>query len=141
MSTTFAQASDVTHRWYVVSAKDQILGRLATRIARVLQGKNKPSYTPNTDCGDYVVVTDADHVQVTGRKGTDKLYRWHTGFAGHVKVRTFNEMRARNSAKVISLAVRRMLPQTALGRDMYRKLKVYTGADHPHVAQQPQPLP
>lgn len=140
MSTTFAKPTDVQHDWYHVDATDEILGRLAVRIAAVLMGKNKPTYTPNVDCGDHVVVTNAGAIGVTGRKGNDKLYRFHTGYVGGLKEFTFNEMAERRPEDLIRLAVKRMLPKNRLGRAMLAKLHVYADAEHPHTAQKPQPL-
>lgn len=139
--TSFSKQSDVNAQWYIVSAKDQVLGRLAVRIARVLMGKNKPSYTPHTDDGDYVVVTDARAVAVTGRKEQQKVYRYHTGYVGGLKEVPLARMRANKAEQVVELAVRRMLPKNRLGRQMLRKLKVYADDQHPHAAQKPQPLP
>ncbi len=141
MSTTFTKDSDVTPAWYQVSAENQVLGRLAVRIATVLMGKNKPSYTPHVDDGDYVIVTDAEKIMVTGNKEVDKLYRRHTGFVGGLKEINLAGLRARKPEMIIQQAVRRMLPKTRLGRQMYAKLKVCCGSDHPHQAQKPQPLP
>lgn len=140
--TTFTKTSDAKAQWYQVSARDQVLGRLATRIAKTLMGKNKPSYTPQTDDGDYVIVVDAEAVAVTGRKEQQKVYRYHTGYIGGLKEIPLARMREGGKAdQVIKLAVKRMLPKNRLGRQMLDKLKVYTGSEHPHVAQKPQPLP
>ena len=141
MQTTFTKAEEVAPTWYVVSAKDVVLGQLAVRIAKVLQGKHKASFTPNVDDGDVVIVTDAKEVALTGRKDTQKVYRYHTGFVGGLKEVPFLNMRDEHPDQVISLAVRRMLPKTRLARKMLGKLKVYGGSEHPHVAQNPQPLP
>lgn len=141
MQTTFTKAEETAPNFYVVSAKDVVLGQLAVRIAKVLQGKHKPSYTPNVDDGDYVIVTDAREVALTGGKDTQKVYRYHTGFVGGLKEVPFRNMREEHPEQVIALAVRRMLPKTRLARQMMRKLKVYGGSDHPHLAQNPKPLP
>jgi len=123
------------------SAKDQILGRFASRIARVLMGKNKPQYTPHVDSGDYVVVTDAEAIVVTGRKEQQKIYRYHTGYVGGLKELPLERMRQQKPEQILRLAVKRMLPKNRLGRNMLDKLKVYSGSEHPHAAQKPQPLP
>jgi large subunit ribosomal protein L13 len=128
------------HQWYVVDAADQRLGRLASEIAKVLRGKNKPTYTPNADTGDFVVVINADKVVVTGRKQDQKVYRRHSGRPGGMKVETFAQLQARLPERILEQAVRGMLPKNALGRKLFTKLKVYAGSEHPHQAQQPQPL-
>lgn len=127
--------------WYVVDATDQSLGRLASKIAIVLQGKHKPTYTPHFDVGDYVIVVNADKVRLTGKKWDQKMYYHHTGYLGHFREIPYRELRQRHSELPIKLAVRRMLPKNKLGRRMLRKLKVYPGPDHPHQAQEPTPLP
>ena len=140
--TTFTKQSDVTPSWYIVSAKDQVLGRLATRVAAALMGKTKPTYTPNADDGDYVIITDAQEIVVTGRKEQQKVYRYHTGYVGGLKEIPLNRMREGGKAdQMLKLAVKRMLPKNRLGRQMLDKLKVYPGSEHPHAAQKPQPLP
>ncbi len=131
---------DVDERWWVVDAEDQILGRLATRVAVKLRGKDKPVYSPHADTGDYVIVVNAEKIQVTGRKLTDKLYYRHSGYPGGLKVTPFKDMLAKHPERVIEFAIRGMLPKNALGRKLFRKLRVYAGPDHPHAAQQPQPL-
>jgi len=139
MRTYSAKKADVQARWLVVDAEGQILGRLAARIATVLQGKHKPIYTTHIDTGDYVIVVNARKIRVTGRKLEQKTYSRYTGYPGGLRVRSLAEMLARNPEKVIQLAVRRMLPKTKLGRAMFKKLKVYAGPDHPHAAQKPVP--
>ena len=141
MPTTFTKDSELAPVWYQVSAENQVLGRLAVRIVAVLMGKNKPSYTPHADDGDYVIVTDAEKVVVTGNKEIDKLYRRHTGYVGGLKEINLAGLRARKPEMIIQQAVRRMLPKNRLGRQMYAKLKVCSGPEHPHQAQKPQPLP
>ena len=131
---------DADERWWVVDAEDQILGRLATRVAVKLRGKDKPVYSPHADTGDYVIVVNAEKIQVTGRKLTDKLYYRHSGYPGGLKVTPFKDMLAKHPERVIEFAIRGMLPKNALGRKLFRKLRVYAGPDHPHAAQQPQPL-
>lgn len=131
---------DADERWWVVDAEDQILGRLATRVAVKLRGKDKPVYSPHADTGDYVIVVNAGKIQVTGRKLTDKLYYRHSGYPGGLRVTPLKDMLAKHPERVIEFAIRGMLPKNALGRKLFRKLRVYAGPDHPHAAQQPQPL-
>jgi large subunit ribosomal protein L13 len=135
--TKFIKKEEVNRQWYVVDATDQILGRLAARVAYVLMGKHKPFYTPNVDCGDYVIVINADKVRLTGKKYTDKIYYWHTGYSGGLKQKSYGELLEEKPEKVIELAVKRMLPKNRLGRKMIKKLKVYRGSEHPHQAQNP----
>jgi large subunit ribosomal protein L13 len=138
---TYLPNSQTAERnWYVVDAADQRLGRLATEIASILRGKNKPNFTPSVDTGDFVIVINAEKVTVTGKKFTDKLYRRHSGRPGGMKVEPFNKLQARIPERIIEKAVKGMLPKTSLGRQQFTKLKVYAGADHPHAAQQPQVL-
>ena len=137
MKTYFATNENVQRKWYVVDAKDKVLGRLATQIAIHLRGKHKPEYTPHADAGDYIIVINAARVQVTGKKAESKLYYRHSGFPGGLKERTFEEQQAKDPTQTIELAVKGMLPKNPLGREMLRKLKVYAGAEHPHTAQQP----
>jgi len=138
--STLAQKGQVDARWFVVDAEGQILGRLASRIAVILMGKHKPGYTPHVDTGDFVIVTNAEKVRLTGRKAETKQYDYYTYYMGGRKVVTFAEMMKRKPEKVIIEAVRRMLPKTKLGRHMLSKLKVYRGGGHPHAAQQPEVL-
>ncbi|MHC4847071.1 MAG: 50S ribosomal protein L13 [Planctomycetota bacterium] len=140
MKTPMAKTGDVTPRWYVVDATEERLGRAAAQIARMLQGKHRPTYTPHTDTGDFIVIINAADIQVTGKKNDDKIYDWYTGYPGGRKTRTLAQMRQRRPEQVIKLAVRRMLPKTRLGRQMLKKLKVYAGAEHPHGAQKPEAL-
>lgn len=126
--------------WYVVDAADQRLGRLATEIARILRGKNKPTYTPYMDTGDFVIVVNAEKIQVTGRKRTQKLYRRHSGRPGGMKIETFAKLQDRIPERIIEQAVRGMLPKNSLGRQLFTKLKVYKGSEHPHAAQKPQSI-
>jgi len=121
----------------LINAEDQVLGRMSAEIAHRLRGKHKAEYTAHVDTGDYVVVVNAEKVKVTGKKATDKMYHHHSGFPGGLKSQSFNEMIERNPEEVIRLAVKGMLPNTPLGRAMFRKLKVYAGTEHPHTAQQP----
>ncbi|MCD6540841.1 50S ribosomal protein L13 [Candidatus Bipolaricaulota bacterium] len=129
-----------TREWYVVDATDQPLGRLASKIALILQGKHKPTYTPHFDVGDYVIVVNAEKVKLTGKKWEQKLYRHHTGYVGHLVEIPYEELVKKHPDWPIRLAVKRMLPKNNLGRRMLRKLKIYAGPDHPHKAQKPKPL-
>ena len=137
MKTFSAKAHEVKRDWYIIDASDKTLGRLATEIARRLRGKHKAEYTPHADTGDYIIVTNAEKVTVTGRKFKEKMYYNHSGFPGGIKSISFDKLQSKNPAQIIERAVKGMLPKNPLGRDMYRKLKVYAGAEHPHVAQQP----
>ena len=138
---TFSSKSETVERdWYVVDATDKVLGRLASEIARRLRGKHKPEYTPHVDTGDYIVVVNAEKIQVTGNKATDKVYNRHTGYPGGLKSITFDKLLQRAPERVIETAVKGMLPKGPLGRAMYRKLKVYAGPEHRHAAQQPKRL-
>lgn len=138
--TYMAKGGEVQPRWYVVDATDQVLGRMATRIATILMGKHKPTYTPHVDTGDFVVVINAEKIRVTGAKRSDKQYDWFTRYPGGRKVVSFEAMQAKHPTKIIEMAVRRMLPKSKLGRKMLMKLKVYAGSEHPHQAQQPEKL-
>lgn len=141
MNKTYLPPQDSLERnWYVVDAAGQRLGRLASEIARVLRGKNKPTYTPSIDTGDFVIVINAEKVDVTGKKRSQKLYRRHSGRPGGMKVETFEKLQSRIPERIIEQAVKGMLPKNTLGRQLFTKLKVYAGSDHPHQAQQPQPL-
>ena len=141
MNKTYLPPQDTIERnWYVVDAANQRLGRLATEIAMVLRGKNKPTYTPHMDVGDFVVVVNAEKVAVTGKKRSQKLYRRHSGRPGGMKTETFAQLQDRIPERIIEQAVKGMLPKNTLGRQLFTKLKVYTGADHPHQAQQPAVL-
>ncbi len=140
MKTFSAKAHEVKRDWYVVDASNKVLGRLATEIARRLRGKHKAEYTPHVDTGDYIVVTNAEKVTVTGRKFDDKMYYNHTGFPGGIKSMSFEKLQQKNPARIIERAVKGMLPKNPLGREMYRKLKIYVGPEHPHEAQQPKTL-
>ncbi|QPN62895.1 50S ribosomal protein L13 [Synechococcus sp. CBW1004] len=138
--TTLPSLASLDRQWYVVDAADQTLGRLASEVAQILRGKNKPTYTPHLDTGDFVVVINAEKVRVSGNKATDKLYRRHSGRPGGMKTETFAHLQARLPERIVEVAIKGMLPHNALGRQMFRKLKVYRGSEHPHTAQQPQPL-
>jgi large subunit ribosomal protein L13 len=140
MRTFSAKPHEVNRDWYVVDATGKTLGRLATEIARRLRGKHKPEYTPHVDTGDYIIVVNAEKVQVTGSKATDKMYHHHTGYIGNLKSISFEKLQDKAPGRVIEIAVKGMLPRNPLGRAMYRKLKVYPGPDHQHAAQQPKVL-
>lgn len=140
MKTFSAKNHEVKRDWYIVDASDKVLGRLASEIARRLRGKHKAEYTPHVDTGDYIVVINADKVKVTGRKFKEKIYYRHTGYVGGIKAVSFDKLQAKHPARVIELAVKGMLPKNPLGREMYRKLKIYSGTEHPHTAQQPKQL-
>lgn len=131
---------EIEKKWYIVDATDKRLGRLATEIANILRGKNKPTFTPNMDTGDFVIVINAEKVTVTGRKPEQKLYRRHSGRPGGMKVETFNQLQDRIPERIIEKAVKGMLPKNALGRKLFTNLKVYAGAEHPHQAQQPEAI-
>ena len=140
MKTYTATASSIKHDWYVVDATDKVLGRLATEIARRLRGKHKPEYTPHMDTGDYIIVVNAEKVRVTGNKRSDKMYYSHSGYPGGLKQITFDKLLVKAPETIINRAVKGMLPKGPLGREMFRKLKVYAGPEHGHTAQQPQNL-
>jgi large subunit ribosomal protein L13 len=142
MSTFMATARDAAHsdRWHLLDAEGQVLGRIATRAARLLQGKHKPSYTPFLDLGDHVVVVNAASVKLTGRKEEQKVYRQHSGYEGGLREERASIVRRKRPERLVEEAVRGMLPKTKLGDAMYRKLKVYAGPDHPHAAQKPSRL-
>lgn len=138
MKTKFAKKDEVEHKWYVVDARDQVLGRLASRIAAYIRGKHKPIFTPHVDTGDFVVVVNADKIRVTGKKLEDKVYYHHTGYVGNIKEKTLKNRMNSEPEKVIEDAVWGMLPKNRLGRAMIKKLKVYRGAKHDHAAQKPE---
>lgn len=138
MKTRFAKKDEVERKWYLVDAKDQVLGRLSCKIASYLRGKHKPIFTPNVDTGDFVIVINADKIKVTGNKLTDKKYYHHTGYIGSLKEKSLKERMASEAEKVIRDAVWGMLPKNRLGRQMIKKLKVYKGDEHGHAAQKPE---
>lgn len=140
MKTYSAKNETAQRDWYVVDAADKILGRLASDIASRLRGKHKPEYTPHVDTGDYIVVVNCEKIRVTGKKASDKIYYHHTGYPGGIKGISFEKLMEKAPQRVLEKAVKGMLPRGPLGREMFRKLKVYAGADHPHTAQQPQQL-
>lgn len=135
-----AKAEQIQRKWYVVDAENKPLGRLASEVAKVLRGKNKPTYTPHVDTGDFVIVINAEKVLLTGKKLDQKVYRYHTGFPGGLKEIKYKHLLERRPEKAVELAVKGMLPKNSLGRAMYRKLKVYSGAEHEHQAQKPEVL-
>ncbi|WP_373019529.1 50S ribosomal protein L13 [Thiomicrorhabdus sp.] len=140
MKTFVAKPAEIKRDWYIVDAEGKTLGRLAADIASRLRGKHKPEYTPHADCGDYIVVINADKVAVTGNKRKDKMYYHHTGYVGHLKSTNFEKLIDKAPQRPIEFAVKGMLPKGPLGRAMFKKLKVYAGTDHPHTAQQPKAL-
>jgi len=140
MKTYSARPEQVKHDWFVVDAAGQTLGRISTEIAHRLRGKHKPEYTPHVDTGDFIVVVNADKVTVTGNKNEGKLYQHHTGYPGGIKTTNFKTLQQNHPTRIIEKAIKGMLPKNPLGRAMFRKLKVYAGAEHPHSAQQPKEL-
>ena len=140
MKTFMASPATIDRKWYVVDATDMTLGRLASEVAKVLRGKNKPIFTPHMDCGDYVIVVNAAKIKVTGRKLEQKVYYHHSDYVGGMKETTLKEMLAKKPEKVIELAVKGMLPKGPLGRQMFTKLHVYAGPEHKHEAQKPEVL-
>jgi len=140
MSTWTVRPGDIERKWLVVDATDLILGRLATQLATVLRGKHRPEYSPNADCGDHIIVINAEKIRVTGNKESDKIYYHHTRFAGGLKSITLEKQRERFPERIIELAVKGMMPKGPLGRSMLKKLKVYAGGEHPHSAQQPEAM-
>ncbi|NBX85034.1 MAG: 50S ribosomal protein L13 [Gammaproteobacteria bacterium] len=140
MKTFSAKSHEVKSDWYIIDATDKVLGRLAAEIAHRLRGKHKAEYTPHVDTGDYIVVTNVEKIRVTGRKQQDKMYYHHSGFPGGIKSINFAKLQLENPTRILERAVKGMLPKNPLGRAMYRKLKVYAGTEHPHVAQQPKTL-
>jgi large subunit ribosomal protein L13 len=137
MNTPFPSANEIDRKWYVLDAQNAVLGRLASRAAMLLMGKAKPTYTPFLDTGDHVIVINAEKVRLTGQKELQKVYRHHSGYPGGLKETPAIKMRARRPVRMVELAIQGMLPKTKLGKQMYRKLKVYAGDKHPHVAQKP----
>ena len=138
--TISATAEGVTKEWYVIDATNEVLGRLASQVAKILRGKNKPCFTPHADCGDYVIVTNADKVKLTGKKMTDKVYVRHTGYPGGQRFATPADYLAKKPTFVIEKAVKGMLPKTRLGEHIIKNLKVYAGEEHPHAAQNPKAI-
>ena len=140
MKSFVAKPLEIQRKWYVVDAEGKVLGRLATEIASILRGKNKPIFTPNVDTGDFVIVVNAEKIRFTGKKLDQKMYRHHTGYIGNLKEVTARQLMAKKPEQAITLAVKGMLPKNSLGRGMIKKLKVYTGPEHKHDAQKPEVL-
>jgi len=140
MKSFIPREKDIQKCWHVIDAEGQVLGRIATKAATLLTGKNKPIYTPFLDTGDHVIIINAEKIKLTGKKLSDKMYRHHTGFPGGLRETTAGDLLAKDPGKLIQLAVIGMLPKTKLGRVMRKKLKIYRGSQHPHQAQQPAPL-
>ena len=140
MKTYMANPDKIERKWYVVDAEGQTLGRLASEVAKVLRGKNKPEFTPHVDTGDYVVIVNAEKIKVTGKKMSQKIYYNHSDYVGGMRETTLREMMAKKPERVLELAVKGMLPKGPLGRSMMTKLHVYAGAEHPHAAQKPEML-
>ncbi len=138
--TKFISTENADRKWYVVDAKDQVLGRLASNVARVIRGKNKPIFTPNADTGDFVVIINADKVKLTGKRELLKNYTHYSGYPGGLKVQSFEELMAKKPEFVIETAVKGMLPKNRLGKKLIKKLKVYSGENHPHAAQKPETI-
>lgn len=138
MKSYIAKPQEVEHKWYVIDAEGKTLGKLASEAASILRGKKKPIYTPHVDCGDYVIVVNAEKVHVTGKKETDKIYKSYSGYPGGLKEITLGEMRVKKPEEIIRHAIKGMMPKGKLGRQMYKKLKVYAGSEHPHAAQNPE---
>jgi len=134
------KVGDIERQWFVVDATDQVLGRLASKVAQVLRGKGKPIYAPHADVGDHVIVINAEKVKVTGRKAEQKLYYRHTGYPGGIRSTSYSEMMEKHPERIVQKAVRGMLPHNSLGRRMFKKLRVYAGSEHRHAAQKPVPL-
>ena len=140
MKSFIAKPAEVERKWYVVDADGKTLGRLASEVASVLRGKNKPTFTPHVDCGDYVIVINAEKVAVTGKKRAEKIYKKHTGYPGGLREITFDKLQQKKPEEIIRHAVKGMLPDGKLGRQMFKKLKVYAGPEHNHAAQKPEKL-
>lgn len=140
MKTFSANKDAVERNWYLIDAKDKVLGRIAVEIARRLRGKHKPIYTPHADAGDFIIVVNAEKIALTGKKLDDKFYYRHTGYPGGIKSVAAGKLQRQKPGEILKIAVKGMLPKNSLGRMMLKKLKVYAGSDHPHEAQRPQPL-
>lgn len=140
MKTYLAKPAEVVRKWYLIDASGKTLGRLASRVASVLRGKHKPTFTPNVDTGDHIVIINAEKIHLTGDKLKTKLYIHHTGYPGGLKTATARELHAKRPTELLSRAIKGMLPKNTLGKQMARKLKVYAGPEHPHQAQRPEPL-
>jgi len=140
MKTYQAKKEELNRQWYLMNAEGKVLGTLSTELAKILKGKNKPSYTPHVDTGDFVVVINAEKISLTGKKMKDKVYYHHTGYPGGIKETTAEKLLVKKPTEIIRMAVKGMLPKNSLGRQMLRKLKIYAGPNHPHEAQKPIPF-
>ena len=140
MKSFIEKPQNVERKWYVVDAEGKNLGRLSSQVAAILRGKNKPTYTPHVDCGDYVIVINAEKIEVTGKKRKEKIYKHHTGYPGGLREITFEKLQEKKPEEIIRHAVKGMMPNGKLGRQMYKKLKVYAGPEHNHAAQKPEVL-
>ncbi len=138
--TRFIKSDEAIKKWYLIDAKDQVLGRLATQVAMIIRGKNKPTFTPNTDTGDFVIIINADKIKLTGKREELKEYFHHSGYPGGLKKKSYHEVMSTKPEFVVEKAVRGMLPKNRLGNKLIKKLKVYSGTDHPHTAQKPEAL-
>ena len=138
MKSYIAKPAEVERKWYVIDAEDKTLGKIASEVASILRGKKKPIYTPHVDTGDYVIVINAEKVRVTGKKEEQKIYKSHSGYPGGLKETTLRELRAKKPEEIVRHAVKGMMPKGKLGRQMFKKLKVYAGPEHPHTAQNPE---
>lgn len=138
MKSYIAKPAEIERKWYVIDAEGKTLGRLASEAASILRGKKKPTYTPHIDCGDYVIIVNAEKVEVTGKKRTDKIYKHHTGYPGGLREISFEKLQAKDPEEIVRHAVKGMMPKGKLGRQMYKKLKVYAGPEHNHAAQKPE---
>lgn len=136
----YPKADDLSADWYLIDAEDQVLGRLASKVARIVRGKDKPTYTPSADTGDFVVIINADKIRVTGNKMKNKKYYRHSGYTGGLKERSLEDVLNRKPSDVLTMAVRGMLPKNSLGRKLQKKVKIYAGSEHPHTAQQPKEI-
>ncbi len=140
MKTYYAKPGEVEREWFVIDAEDQVLGRVATKVAQILKGKHKPQYTPHVDTGDFVIIINADKIRMTGTKAAQKTYYRHSGFPGGLRAESFAEAMEKHPERVLEHAIKGMLPKNTLGRAMGKKLKVYAGPEHPHAAQQPRKI-
>lgn len=140
MKTVTPKIEDIERKWYIVDARNQILGRLAAQVARILKGKHKPIYTPHLDVGDHVIIINADKVRVTGRKAQQKVYKRYSGYPGGLKEIVYEKMMEKHPERILEHAIKGMLPKNRLGRKMFKKLRVYAGDQHPHIAQKPEEL-
>ncbi len=140
MKSYLAKPADVQRKWYLIDASNEVLGRLAVKIANILRGRNKPTYTPHVDTGDFVIVINADKIQLTGKKEKQKKYMFYSGWMGNERYRTVEQMRESKPTFILEHAVKGMLPKNRLARQMIKKLKIHAGTDHPHAAQKPEPL-